>query len=47
MLNNTNEIHPLFEGAPKTTKFKKFRKRVVRQVQEAIKKYGMIESGAR
>ena len=47
MLDNTNEIHPLFEGAPKTTEFKKLRKRVVRQAQEAIKKYGMIESVAR
>jgi len=47
MLDNTNEIHPLFEGAPKTTEFKKLRKRFVRQAQEAIKKYGMIVSGAR
>ena len=47
MLDNTNEIHPLFEGAPKTTEFKKLRKRVVRQAREAIEKYGMIESGAR
>ncbi|MEE9453385.1 MAG: tRNA 2-thiocytidine(32) synthetase TtcA [Paracoccaceae bacterium] len=41
------EIHPLFQGAPTTTGFKKLRKRIVRQTREAIAQYGMIERGAR
>lgn len=35
MLDET-EIHPLFEGAPTTTEFKKLRKRIVRHTREAI-----------
>ena len=35
------EIHPLFEGAPQTTEFRKLRKRLVRQTREAIETYGM------
>ena len=30
MLDETDEIHPLFAGAPTTTQFKKLRKRIVR-----------------
>ncbi len=41
------EIHPLFEGAPSSTEFRKLRKRIVRQVREAVEQYGMIERGAR
>lgn len=41
------EIHPLFEGAPTSTSFKKLRKRIVRQTREAIEQYGMIERDAR
>ncbi|MDD9976213.1 MAG: tRNA 2-thiocytidine(32) synthetase TtcA, partial [Boseongicola sp.] len=47
MLDNGSEIHPLFEGAPSTTEFKKLRKRIIRNVREAIDHYGMIENGAR
>jgi tRNA 2-thiocytidine biosynthesis protein TtcA len=47
MLDETDEIHPLFADAPKTTEFRKLRKRIVRQTREAIEKYGMIERGAR
>ncbi len=47
MLDDTNEIHPLFRGAPTTTEFKKLRKRLVRNTREAIEQYGMIEPGAR
>lgn len=43
MLNDSNDIHPLFSGAPKTTEFKKLRKRIVRYTREAIEKYGMID----
>jgi tRNA 2-thiocytidine biosynthesis protein TtcA len=40
------EIHPLFNGAPSTTEFKKLRKRIVRQTREAIEQYGMVERRA-
>ena len=36
MLDDDTEIHPLFEGAPKTTEFKKLRKRLLRNTREAI-----------
>ncbi len=42
-----DDIHPLFHGAPKSTEFKKLRKRIVGQVREAVDQYGMIEPGAR
>lgn len=41
------DIHPLFYGAPKTTEFKKLRKRIAQQTMEAIETYGMIEDGPR
>ena len=47
MLDDLDDIHPLFHGAPATTEFKKLRKRIVREVREAIETYGMIERGAR
>lgn len=47
MLDEPDDIHPLFYGAPKTAEFKKLRKRIVRQTREAIEQYGMIERGAR
>ena len=47
MLDEPDDIHPLFYGAPKTTEFKKLRKRIVQNVREAIETYGMIERGAR
>ncbi len=47
MFDETDEIHPLFAGAPASTAFKKLRKRLVRQTREAIDAYGMIEPGAR
>ena len=43
MFDNTDDIHPLFEGAPKSTEFRKLRKRIVRQVREAIDHFGMVE----
>ena len=45
--DDLDDIHPLFHGAPATTEFKKLRKRIVREVREAIEAYGMIERGAR
>ena len=41
MLDDPDDIHPLFNGAPKTTEFKKLRKRIVAGVREAIEHYGM------
>ncbi len=31
MLDDLDDIHPLFHGAPATTEFKKLRKRIVRE----------------
>jgi len=45
MLDKTEEIHPLFNGAPTTTEFKKLRKRIVRYTREAIEQYGMVDRG--
>ncbi len=47
MSDVSDEIHPLFHGAPRTTEFKKLRKRIIRYVREAIEQYGMVEPGAR
>lgn len=47
MLDENDDIHPLFNGAPKSADFKKLRKRIVRSTREAIEQYGMIEPGAK
>ncbi|PKP74584.1 MAG: tRNA 2-thiocytidine(32) synthetase TtcA [Alphaproteobacteria bacterium HGW-Alphaproteobacteria-6] len=47
MLDEADDIHPLFHGAPASTEFRKLRKRLVREVRAAIETYGMIEPGAR
>ena len=47
MAEDHDDIHPLFAGAPASTAFRKLRKRIIRQVREAIERYGMIERGAR
>ena len=47
MLDQNDDIHPLFAGAPRTTEFKKLRKRIVRMTQEVINQYGMVEKDAR
>ena len=47
MLDDGDDIHPLFKGAPATTEFKKLRKRIIRNVREAIDHYGMVERDAR
>jgi tRNA 2-thiocytidine biosynthesis protein TtcA len=43
MLDDLDDIHPLFHGAPSSAGFKKLRKRIVRQTREAIDQYGMVE----
>ena len=47
MLDDADDIHPLFHGAPKTAEFKKLRKRLVRDTREAIDRYGMVRPGDR
>ena len=47
MLDDGDDIHPLFKGAPTTTEFKKLRKRIIRNVREAVEQYGMVEPDAR
>src|SRR5690554_5845630 len=47
MLDHADDIHPLFHGAPKSTEFRKLRKRIVQNVREAIETYAMIEPSAR
>jgi tRNA 2-thiocytidine biosynthesis protein TtcA len=42
-----DDIHPLFFGAPKSTEFRKLRKRLVQDVREAIDLYGMVTQGSR
>lgn len=41
MRDELDDIHALFHGAPRTTEFKKLRKRIVRMTREAIEQYGM------
>ena len=47
MLDNLNDIPPLFYGAPSSTEFKKLRRRIIRNVSQAISDYGMVERDAR
>ncbi|MEM9430262.1 MAG: tRNA 2-thiocytidine(32) synthetase TtcA [Pseudomonadota bacterium] len=47
MLDATDEIHPLFRGAPQTVEYNKLRKRLVRETRAAIDAYGMVTPGAR
>jgi tRNA 2-thiocytidine biosynthesis protein TtcA len=42
-----DDIHPLFRGAPRTTEFRKLRKRLVQDVREALGRYGMVTPGQR
>lgn len=38
-------LHPVFADAPQSVTFRKLRKRIVRQVQEAVRSYAMLPSG--
>ena len=42
-----DDIHPLFQGAPKGLEFRKLRKRLVQDVRDAIETYGMARPGDR
>jgi tRNA 2-thiocytidine biosynthesis protein TtcA len=43
MLDDADDIHPLFNGAPSSTEFKKLRKRIIRETREAIDRYAMVD----
>ncbi|WP_281823981.1 tRNA 2-thiocytidine(32) synthetase TtcA [Jannaschia rubra] len=45
MLDDHDDIHPLFKGAPGTTGFRKLHKRIIRETREAIDRYGMVDRG--
>ena len=47
MLDDTQDIHPLFAGAPGTAEFRKLRKRIVRLAADAVRKYDMARDGDR
>ena len=47
MLDQSDDIHPIFAGAPSSTEFRKLRKRIVRLAREAIDSYGMARRGER
>jgi tRNA 2-thiocytidine biosynthesis protein TtcA len=47
MFDETDDLPPILRGAPDSTEFKKLRKRLVRDVREALETYGMIERGVR
>ncbi len=47
MLDESDDLPPILRGAPGGTEFKKLRKRLVREVREAIDTYGMVTRGAR
>ena len=47
MRDLTDDIPPLLSGAPRTTEFRKLRKRIIRETRAAIEQYGMAEPGAR
>jgi tRNA 2-thiocytidine biosynthesis protein TtcA len=44
--NEPEDIHPLFHGAPRSTEFRKLRKRIVRLAREAVDQYGMVDRDA-
>ncbi|MEM7267830.1 MAG: tRNA 2-thiocytidine(32) synthetase TtcA [Pseudomonadota bacterium] len=39
--------HPLFADMPESVEFAKLRKRIIRQVREAMDAYGMVQKGAK
>ena len=45
--DDAGDIHPLFHGAPTGLEFRKLRKRLVREVRDAIDTYAMVEPGTR
>ena len=47
MLDSDSDIHPLFAEAPFTMEFKKLRKRIMRNVYEAIEQYRRMAPDAR
>jgi tRNA 2-thiocytidine biosynthesis protein TtcA len=46
-LDDASGTHPLFLAAPRTVEFNKLRKRLMRNMREAIEKFGMARAGER
>ena len=42
-----NNCHPMFRHAPSSVAFKKLRKRLLRQVREALNDFSMVDDGAK
>jgi tRNA 2-thiocytidine biosynthesis protein TtcA len=47
MLDERTDLPPLLANAPDSTGFRRLRKRIIRQVREAIDTYGMVHRGDR
>ncbi|MDB5561602.1 MAG: TtcA [Hyphomicrobiales bacterium] len=45
--DDASGAHPLFRDAPRTVEFNKLRKRLMRNMREAIDKFGMVRPGER
>jgi len=43
MTDDLDDIHPIFQGAPQSTEFRKLRKRIIRHVREAVEQYAMVQ----
>jgi tRNA 2-thiocytidine biosynthesis protein TtcA len=46
-IDDATGAHPLFREAPRTVEFNKLRKRLMRNMREAIEKFGMVRPGER
>lgn len=44
-VEDVSGAHPLFAAAPRTVEFNKLRKRLVRNMREALEKFGMVRAG--
>ncbi len=47
LFEQTGNCHPMFQGAPSSVAFKKLRKRLLRQMREALGDFSMVEPGAK
>ena len=45
--DDVSGAHPLFRDAPRTVEFNKLRKRLIRNMREAIEKFAMLRAGER
>ncbi len=47
IIKQADNCHPMFRGAPSNVAFKKLRKRLLRQVREALTTFSMVEPGSK